>query len=84
MSKEENLDKINRILIGKGMKHKRLSLGLTQKELADRTNTQKYWLSNVESGKTNFRLDVFSRVLAEFNMDIVEFCEYTANVCEEN
>lgn len=49
--------------IGKRMREVRLSMGLSQEEVADRAKTNTCNISDIEHGKTNCKLDTFVRII---------------------
>lgn len=49
--------------IGKRMREVRLSMGLSQEDVADKAKTNTCNISDIEHGKTNCKLDTFIRII---------------------
>lgn len=71
----EKFDKLNKIEIGRGIRHLRKSNRMSIQTLADVTETQKYWISNLENGKINFSFLMLNKLLFHFNITFIEFLE---------
>lgn len=61
-----------RSIIGELIKKHRTRIGLTQHELANKLNTDRQYISKLESGKINMTLDYLDNVLKELNCTIKE------------
>lgn len=71
----EQFEQLNLKEIGRGVRYLRKSNGLSLQALADMTDTQKYWLSNLENGKKNFGFTMLNKILYHFNITFIDFLE---------
>ena len=55
------------LMVGKRIKHIRNTLGITQQELADKSNLDRTYISAVENGRQNISLSVSMRIAQVLN-----------------
>ncbi|MGE3966459.1 MAG: helix-turn-helix domain-containing protein [Planctomycetota bacterium] len=56
--------------LGIAIRERRMELGLTQSELADRAGVGRQWLVEVEQGKPRAQIDLLLRTLFELRLDL--------------
>lgn len=63
----------NFVRIGEKLRKLRLSKGLTQEELAERTDLSRSFISQLESDKTSPSIDTLERILEALGTDLKHF-----------
>jgi DNA-binding XRE family transcriptional regulator len=61
-----------RATLGRNVRRLRLSLQMTQMDLADRAKTRRALISDIERGETNAMLDSVVRIAIALNVDVAE------------
>jgi transcriptional regulator with XRE-family HTH domain len=61
-----------RATLGRNVRERRLSLGLSQADLADRAETRRALISDIERGETNATLDSIVRIALVLRVDAHE------------
>ncbi len=62
-------------LFGKRVRERRLALGLTQQELADRAGLHRSYIGQIEMGKRNVTLKSAARIAEALQLDIASLLE---------
>ena len=74
----------NKEFIGKVIKQARKNCGLTQEELAEKTNMAEKTISNIENGKQFPALNNFFRIFEILNLSLEDFGVAKPSPLEEN
>ncbi|TQO20230.1 y4mF family transcriptional regulator [Rhodoglobus vestalii] len=56
--------------LGRAIRDKRLKLGLTQQELAERVGVARQWIIKVEKGKTRLELEPLLQTLFQLGLEL--------------